>query len=831
MILFQIPVNAQGLSAAESAQAADTQAVTSLGLPIADIPEQISVDQTVSANHVARLRDEEMEENIVIFRNADGTNTLYFFSEDVWYTDANGVRHDYTTALSAASDTEKDSGVAYKTINIDGDLTLPKSVSEETPISYTDDTFSITMAPTADMIAQEFRASSARTGDASELSESAVSESSSGASESSESASETSAAESSSSAVSESSSSASESSASASESSIAESGMEESKAAESSVAESTAAVVSSEESKTASESSAAESTSVESSASASEASSEQSSAAAEVSESAVSEASSEQSSVLQASSAASIPGESAIIKGDSKSFFEKAGDFVTGLFEGKSVNSAELVSEEMDTVRQSQSVEYFKASGDASLTTAALLHGFKNELVLDSYNGNNTYSYLVDLKGLTPIQSTGDSIPLVDETGEVKAFINVEDVTDAAGNVSLDNTISIAQYDDGRYLVTLAIDQNFLTSANTVYPVMLTDTTQITLTAEYINDTDVNSGSPNSTDASSSTLWVGKMSTTYRSYMQFIFPQTMKDDISPSSVSSAYLNLYEVSGNTSTFYMASSIPSDIWTYTSLTWNNQPSTGYNPYNGVGAPSLKTLTTTNTLYNIECTSFVQGSLLNYINSSVYGTVHELRGLRFLQNGEPGSQMRWFRSTNASANKPVLVINYTSTYYGDAGMYRQQDSPYINCWGYALKLPNSVTNIGIDYKFQFESATTINNAQAASLIMQYMYGLSYVTDVRSLNSSSSAVTSSEYRIAAKMFLRTYDNTEGIQFPDWPHKHIIFSYHFLVETNNSGWAQKNSETPSVSMGYIDPGNASNWGGYGTSDYTSTLYFAVDLA
>ena len=73
---------------------------TALGLPLADIPEIITVEQTIQAQNVERLRDEEETQNSAVFRNADGTNTLYLFSENIWYEDANGEKHDYDTTLT-----------------------------------------------------------------------------------------------------------------------------------------------------------------------------------------------------------------------------------------------------------------------------------------------------------------------------------------------------------------------------------------------------------------------------------------------------------------------------------------------------------------------------------------------------------------------------------------------------------------------------------------------------------------------------------------------------------------------------------------------------------
>ena len=127
--------------------------------------------------------------------------------------------------------------------------------------------------------------------------------------------------------------------------------------------------------------------------------------------------------------------------------------------------------------------------------TTPLLHGVKNEIVLASYGGNNTYSFVVELNGLEPAESTGDSIPLLDENGALKAYINIEELRDAEGKVSLQNRIDIAPYEeDGKYLVMVTLDEAFMTDPQTVYP--LTATSPASIYGDNINDTDVNLGSP-----------------------------------------------------------------------------------------------------------------------------------------------------------------------------------------------------------------------------------------------------------------------------------------------------------------------------------------------
>ena len=287
---------------------------------------------------------------------------------------------------------------------------------------------------------------------------------------------------------------------------------------------------------------------------------------------------------------------------------------------GKAVNTASLVSANDAAVPDKQSVEYFRASRDASIVTTPLLHGVKNEIVLTSYGGNNTYSFITDFEGLTPTESMGDSITLLDAEGNAAAYMNVEEVRDAAGKASLYNRIDIAPYGDGgQYIVTVTLDEAFLTAPDTVYPVAAATTSQATIGSAYINDADVNSGSPSTNYGSSSTLWVGYINgAKYRSYVQFII-EDYKEEIAPNGITDAYLLLYEKSGNTSTFSMQSRIPSNIWNYTSLTWNNQP--GYwSAFNGVSAPSNVTLTQTSTMYRVYMTAYVQACMRNYVSQAL-------------------------------------------------------------------------------------------------------------------------------------------------------------------------------------------------------------------
>ena len=60
-------------------------------------------------------------------------------------------------------------------------------------------------------------------------------------------------------------------------------------------------------------------------------------------------------------------------------------------------------------------VSYSRAFVDAAVEykCVPLLHGFKNEIVLNSAGRANTYSFITDFDGLTPRDSTGYAIHIV----------------------------------------------------------------------------------------------------------------------------------------------------------------------------------------------------------------------------------------------------------------------------------------------------------------------------------------------------------------------------------------------------------------------------------
>ncbi len=96
----------------------------------ADLHEMISYADAVAAGHVNRLNDEE-DMNTLIFANEDNTKTMYYYGENIKYTDENGTVRDKTNKLTYSN------GV-YVNEDNDINVAIPTSLSSGVTLTYED---------------------------------------------------------------------------------------------------------------------------------------------------------------------------------------------------------------------------------------------------------------------------------------------------------------------------------------------------------------------------------------------------------------------------------------------------------------------------------------------------------------------------------------------------------------------------------------------------------------------------------------------------------------------------------------------------------------------
>ena len=136
---------------------------------------------------------------------------------------------------------------------------------------------------------------------------------------------------------------------------------------------------------------------------------------------------------------------------------------------GRSLSTA--VQTEEDTVLYS---DVFDSSTDIEYTYT--YSGVKENIILESYNGKNSFDYEVTTGGLTLYEDKG-TLLLADENGEVKATLGEVIVFSADNKNNTFGKYTIKELEkNSRYKVTLSIDREYLTDPKTKYPVKIDPT-------------------------------------------------------------------------------------------------------------------------------------------------------------------------------------------------------------------------------------------------------------------------------------------------------------------------------------------------------------------
>lgn len=133
---------------------------------------------------------------------------------------------------------------------------------------------------------------------------------------------------------------------------------------------------------------------------------------------------------------------------------------------GRSLSTA--VQTEEDTVLYS---DVFDSSTDIEYTYT--YSGVKENIILESYNGKNSFDYEVTTGGLTLYEDKG-TLLLADENGEVKATLGEVIVFSADNKNNTFGKYTIKELEkNSRYKVTVSVDREYLTAPKTKYPVKI----------------------------------------------------------------------------------------------------------------------------------------------------------------------------------------------------------------------------------------------------------------------------------------------------------------------------------------------------------------------
>lgn len=263
----------------------------------------------------------------------------------------------------------------------------------------------------------------------------------------------------------------------------------------------------------------------------------------------------------------------------------------------------------------------------------------KEDIILHKYQNENTFSFELKMKGVSPHKEKNGTIIFKDSIGNQVWFFELPFMTDAKGKYSDKVSLDLRK-ENGKTFVDVVADQAFLQDPETQYPVTIDPTIN---SWDVLRDNFVASSFPNSIYSSNTymhTGYNGYFGTT-RALIRFFLPALPSDSV----IDSATFNAYQTRNDGQQVSVDLHRVTSDWP-SSVTWNTQPS------NASTKESTVTSSSHNQYWSWDITKLAK---------DWYNGVQANYGLMLKQQNETTSPFRTFTSVNNGTNTPRLSINY--------------------------------------------------------------------------------------------------------------------------------------------------------------------------
>ena len=315
-----------------------------------------------------------------------------------------------------------------------------------------------------------------------------------------------------------------------------------------------------------------------------------------------------------------------------------------------------------------------------SLRYTPTFEGYKEDIVLSEYTGINEFSFRLYTDGLSLAMNEDGSYYLIDPlSGEIKTQIGdlvvydskPFDVPDEILNESVSNPTeedyakkeatlkeliesvpiesstteeqpgSLNTYShqyrvetvkqDNEYLITIVVDEDYLTDSERVYPVYVDPTISVSGsgTSKTIQDAPIYANKPSTTSGGNTYNVVGYQGSTYgvgRTLMKFpgLSSNSTYANLPTNQITSLQLHIYEGSGSTNNACI------DLWQYNGTSWTES---------------------TARCNNVGWDSYSNNFTWNYINCSGWQTFNLT------------SMVATWKGSSSALDKGIMLKNYTS------------------------------------------------------------------------------------------------------------------------------------------------------------------------
>ena len=287
-------------------------------------------------------------------------------------------------------------------------------------------------------------------------------------------------------------------------------------------------------------------------------------------------------------------------------------------------------------------------------------NGFKDDIVLTEYDGQNQFQFLLNTYGCYARVADDIYVQIVDSaTDEVIQTFTPAFAYDAEGNeysedehFTDDCSYVLEELGEHQYRLTIVVSEEFLTSPDTVYPVTVDPTT-----GNIANSMDTPIHSKRTTSGASGDANCVGDSTALghsRSLIKFNLPSEIK---SGATINSAYFWTRELTARTTTMYVGAHQVNGSWNNNTV-WSNQPSFNSKSMDRKNINSKSTDGGPNGYwYKFNITSAV--------NAWTHGTANNGIILKSESEGSATYYQRNFAQMEytTSGYRPYTVINYTN------------------------------------------------------------------------------------------------------------------------------------------------------------------------
>ncbi|HIZ84723.1 MAG TPA: RICIN domain-containing protein [Firmicutes bacterium] len=305
------------------------------------------------------------------------------------------------------------------------------------------------------------------------------------------------------------------------------------------------------------------------------------------------------------------------------------------------------------------------------------LSGVQEEIVLEEYTGENTFTFRLDTHGLVPSITAGYTIVLEDPTtGEAACTLSGIELQDASyaetlhySDVSFENTYTIQPDPEGEgetpYLLTVTLDEEFLQNPDTVYP----------LTGNYnfswiTSSADTTVYQYTSYDASASALdYVGnRESSGYGDCIKMAnFDANLLKRINPDNIISATYST-QILGAEDAWYIDLVIPKFTWYASQVRYSNMNSPSKYTYSW----SVYMNNTTERTQGFPITDIVKQWLRVELKEDI-AHLGSRQGIALIARNCPTDSYRALRSAeSASIDRPAFSVDFREDDSLESGLY---------------------------------------------------------------------------------------------------------------------------------------------------------------